>query len=274
MLHDADASLACWLARVLPGGTKVRFDAPDAGWASRPLDPPFVDAFLYDIREDGDQARPASWSAIRDADGKAVARQPPPRHYRLRYLVTAWTACPAPAPTPDRDMAVPGSEDQATAEHELLGVLLSACIATDALPAGCLRGMLSNAGLPVLLRCAPADRNADPARCWAGFGLPPRVFLDLLLLVPLLPPPDSDLAPLPREIALDMTKPGAEGNGNADDIKAAGGITGIPRGEELPAGRRTAGAPGRRRERARITEHAVRPGQYQPHRPAEGRDQS
>lgn len=258
VLHDADTSLACWLAGVLPGGTKVRFGAPDAGWVSRPPDPPFLDAFLYDIREDGDQARPAGWSAIRDTDGKALARQMPPRHYRLRYLVTAWTAGVAPALPGNPPL--PGNPEMT--EHELLGDLMCACASLDALPADCLHGSLADAALPVLLRCAPADRDADPARCWAGFGLPPRVFLDLLLLVPLLPPPDTDLAPLAREIALDMTKPGAEGNGKADDNIAAGRMTGRPLAEELPAGRRTAGAPGRRREPPRITEHAVPPGQY------------
>jgi len=294
VLHDADASLACWLARVLPAGTKVRFDAPDPGWVAQPPDPPFVDVFLYDVRED-DKASQAGWSEDRDADGRVTRRQQPPRRYKLRYLLTAWAADPAAAEavptaagldggTPScgdgtavtggtmarAGRAVAASDGDGTAvagsrtmaEHDLLGALLSACVTTDVLSAGCLRGTLASAGLPVLLRCAPAGEQAAPARLWAGFGLPPRTFLDLLLIVPVLPPPDSDLAPPAREIALGVTKSGAGGNGSAEDPRIAGDAA-EPRSMQGAAGPhgqpRRARTPVRHWERSTITEHITRP---------------
>lgn len=267
VLHDADASLACWLARVLPAGTKVRFDAPNPGWTGRPPDPPFVDAFLYDVREDV-QENQAGWSDVRDAGGRVTERQAPPRRYKVRYLLTAWiadsaaeksvgekavsvTARPGDTMTPPRGpgTATPGGPGMA--EHELLGTLLSACATTDVLPAGCLCGALAAAGLPTLLRCAPADGQTDPARLWAGFGLPYRAFLELLLIVPVLPRPDTDLAPPAREIAVGMSKPGAGGTGSAADVTRAA--------DGLHSGRRGPTAPARRWPRSTITEHTIRP---------------
>lgn len=237
VLHDADASLACWLARVLPAGTKVRFDAPNAGWAERPPDPPFIGAFLYDVREDA-QGNHAGWSDVRDTEGRVTGRQSLPRSYKLRYLLTAWTA---------DSTAMPGEPGMAA--HQLLGALMSVCVATDLLPADCLRGALDAAGLPTLLRCAPADGQTDPARLWAGFGLAPRAFLELLLIVPVLPPPDRDLASPAREIALNMTKPGTGGSKSEADINGAVGAE----------GRRGRQGPARRRERSTITEHTTWP---------------
>lgn len=238
MLADADASLACWLARHLPAGTGIRFDAPRPLWAEQPPQPQFVDVFLYDVRRDGD-GRPGGWADVRDDAGRVVGRQRAPQCYRLRYLLTAWAAATATASAPngsggtvaeaeaagsatalaaaqgDTVMTPSGrpavsSNRPEVAEHELLGLLLCACAAQDALPAECLRGALAGAGEPALLRCSPADGRSDPGRLWTGFGLPPRAFLDLLLVVPVLPPMDRDLAPPAREIALDLTATGAD----------------------------------------------------------------
>lgn len=239
VLHDADASLASWLASVLPSGTKISFDAPESGWADGPPDPPLVDAFLYDIRED-EEGRPVGWAPIRDGDGRTIARQQAPRRYVLYYLVTAWTAGHEAPSAEAGDLPARGGP--APAEHEMLGALLSACAGLDTLPAECLRGSLAEAGLPMLLRCAPAGRDTDPGRWWAGFGLPPRVFLDLRLVVPVVPVPDRDVASPTREIALDVSKPGVGGE------------------EGLAPRRRPTGGPGRRWERSGISEHTVRPG--------------
>jgi hypothetical protein len=239
VLHDADASLASWLTSVLPSGTKISFHAPEPGWADGPPDPPLVDVFLYDIRED-EEERPVGWTPVRDGDGRTVARQQAPRRYALRYLVTAWTGG-YEAPSAEAG-GLPARGGPAPAEHEMLGALLSACADLDTLPTECLRGSLAEAGRPVLLRCAPAGRDTDLERWWAGFGLPPRTFLDLLLVVPVVPEPDRDVASPAREIGLDVSKPGA-----GDE-------------EGLAPRRRPTGAPGRRWERSGISEHTVRPG--------------
>jgi uncharacterized protein DUF4255 len=222
VLHEADASLACWLADVMPGGTRVSFDAPRPGWASGPPGSPLLDVFLCQVGEDG-EGRTAGWAAVRDAGGRTIARQQPPRRYLLCYLVSAWTTGPAEA------------------GHELLGALLTAAAGLDALPPGCLRGSLAAAGLPVPLRCPPPSRDTGHARWWADSGLPPKTLLELHLAVPVVLPPDGELAPPARAVSLGTAETG----------------TGNP--PRLPSGRRLAQGPGERRERARISEHPARP---------------
>lgn len=241
MLADADASLACWLARHLPADFGIRFDAPRPSWADQPPEPPFVDVFLSDVRQDGD-GRAGDWADVRDDCGRVVGRQRAPQRYRLRYLLTAWADAGAGAePNGSRATAAALAARPEVAEHELLGLLLCACATQDALPDECLHGSLAGTGLPTLLRCAPADGRDDLARLWTGFGLPPRAFLDLLLIVPVLPPLDRDLAPPAREITLDLT---AARTGSA--------ATTEPRGRPLGSTRRW--------ERKTVTEHAPPPG--------------
>src|SRR3712207_7071256 len=71
-----------------------------------------------------------------------VARHLPPRHFKLSYLITAWTQRP---------------ED----EHRLLSSLLMCFLRFDALPADLLTGPLGALGLPVPVTVAlppPEDR--------------------------------------------------------------------------------------------------------------------
>jgi uncharacterized protein DUF4255 len=220
VLHEADESLGCWLAEAVPGGTRVSFDTPHPGWAAAPPASPLLDAFLCHVGEDSD-GRLAGWAPVRDTDGRTIGREQPPRRYVLCYLVTAWTTGPAQAC------------------HELLGALLTACAGLDALPPGCLRGSLAAAGLPVLLRCPPAVADTGHTRWWAGFGLPPKTLLELHLVVPVVPPGVAVAAPA-REVSVGLA---ATGTGTSPQPPAARRVG------------RTAGGPGRRSERARISEH-------------------
>jgi Pvc16 N-terminal domain len=229
VIQDADRCLEAWLGSMLPPGVGVRFDAPDPAWARRPPERPFVDVFLYDIAEDVEGLTGDS-TLVRDPGGRAVARQPPVRRYRLSYLLTAWSA-------------------DVSADHELLGNVMAGCAGAAIIPGGCLRGALLEAGLPVQLRCAPPHGAATgTAGLCQALGVPPRAALTLIVVAPLVPAATADVAPPARSLDLNVAataqRAGATERGTA--------VT-PPSGQPLPA------QPGQRRrwERARITE---RPG--------------
>ena len=228
MIHDADRSLEAWLSSMLPPGVGVRFDAPDPAWARRPPERPFVDVFLYDIAEDVEGVTGDS-TLVRDPGGRAVARQPPVRRYRLSYLLTAWTA-------------------DVSADHELLGNVMAGCAAAAIIPGDCLRGALLEAGLPVQLRCAPPHGMTSAAGLCQAFGGPPRAALTLIVVAPVVPAATADVAPPARSLDLNLAA-----------TAQRAGATGQSGAATPPAGQPRPAPPGQRRrwERARITE---RPG--------------
>ncbi|HEX6525012.1 MAG TPA: Pvc16 family protein [Streptosporangiaceae bacterium] len=196
MLADLDRSIATFLGRLLPPGTTVGFDPPAAippaamppGMpaamppAIRPGEAPFLDAFLYDVRE---AQPPVSDGALtRDEAGYATGWQPPVRRYRACYLLTAWT----------------GTGSIATNEHELLGSVLAGCAAVRAIPQPCLYGVLAEAGEPVLLTCAAPDRAGDAAWLWPRLGICARTALDLTVVAPVVPPLATNLSPGVRSV--------------------------------------------------------------------------
>jgi hypothetical protein len=93
MIGQVDAALRTIVRSEAETGTDVEvvFDAPTKDWASR-RNAPTVNLYLYDIREDV-RRRERGWSEQR-SDGVVVSRSPAPRHFKLSYLVTAWTQRP------------------------------------------------------------------------------------------------------------------------------------------------------------------------------------
>jgi hypothetical protein len=226
VINDADRSLAAWLASALPDSVTITFETPEPSWAQRSPRLPFVNAFLYDIREDGTGVS-ADLSPVRAPSGALIGRRPAVRRYRLAFLLTAWAA-------------------EITAGHELLGSIMAACAADDVIPPGCLHGTLAEAGMPVALRCAPGEQASDPLRLWQSLGVPPRTAVVLEMTVPLVPAPRTDLAPPARQLDLDVASvPG----GIRPRAEAAAG----PANGDEPAdgAQRTSGS---RWERGRITE--------------------
>src|SRR5213592_1705262 len=130
MIQDVDESLRALVKRDALNGSKadVAFDAPTKEWSSR-RNTPTVDLYLYDIREDLEQ-REVMWENIRGESGVVSERRPPPRRFKLSYLVTAWTQRP---------------ED----EHRLLSALLSAFIRSPMIKPELLEGSLAEPNLPV-----------------------------------------------------------------------------------------------------------------------------
>jgi hypothetical protein len=176
MLGDLDRSIAAFFAPLLPDGTTVRFEAPAPGWAQAPPGAPLLAAHLHDVRE---SAQPPVAEAVlaRDDAGRATGWQLPVRRYRVSYLLTAWTA------------------DGPASQHDLLGAILVGCSTVEAIPPDCLRGVLATQGHPVLLSCAPADHAPAAPEFWPSLGIPPRTSLSLLLVLPVVPPLITKLAP-------------------------------------------------------------------------------
>ncbi|WP_239375898.1 DUF4255 domain-containing protein [Frankia sp. Cj5] len=224
MIHDVDATLAALLAaEALPGGeAEVVFDAPTRDWASR-LNGPCVDVFLYDIREDVGRREIAA-EPVRNTEGRIVARRPPPRRFRLSYLLTAWTRRP---------------ED----EHRLLSQLLGGLLRHDRVPAVHLRGQLAGQPLPVLLQLAlPPSGDRGIADVWNALGGELKPSLDLVVVAPFDPARVVEIGPPVREEPfLDVRRspvdPRAERTNRAADPTAPHASTVLG-----PAGVRSPGA--------------------------------
>jgi hypothetical protein len=143
---------------------EVVFDAPTKDWAAR-RNAPTVNMYLYDIREDLKRRARGQVNEY-DQRGYVVSRHLPPRHFRLSYLVTAWTQRP---------------ED----EHRLLAALLSCFVRHDNIPDGLLTGPL-RMGLPVGLTVAlPPPEDRSFADVWSALGGELKPSLDLVVSAPI-----------------------------------------------------------------------------------------
>jgi Pvc16 N-terminal domain len=166
MIHDLDESLRTLVRRDALQGSDVdiAFDAPTREWAAH-RNTPTVDLYLYDIREDL-QRRTVAWEPVRDENGRVSERRPPPRVYKLSYLVTAWTQRP---------------ED----EHRLLSAMLSCFLRNERLPDEVLAGTLAGTAAPILATIAlppPPDRSLSDV--WSALGGELKPSLDLVVTAP------------------------------------------------------------------------------------------
>lgn len=144
---------------------EVVFDAPTREWAGR-RNAPTIDVYLYDIREDLRRRERGLLNEYDDND-RIVARHLPPRHFKLSYLVTAWTQRP---------------ED----EHRLLSSLLSCFLRFDALPVDLLEGPLAELGLPVPLTIAlPPPEDRAFADVWSALGGELKPSIDVVVSAPI-----------------------------------------------------------------------------------------
>lgn len=166
MIHEVDEAIKALIrSEALDGsGVEVVLDAPTKEWASR-RNAPTVDAYLYDIRED---LRRRERGMINEygEQGRVVARHLPPRHFKLSYLITAWTQRP---------------ED----EHRLLAAVLACFLRHDKLPEELLGGTLAELGLPVPVSVAlPPPEDRSFADVWSALGGELKPSLDIVVSAP------------------------------------------------------------------------------------------
>src|SRR5712691_9482646 len=166
MIHDVDESLRTLVRRDVLNGANVdiSFEAPSKDWSSR-RNTPALNLYLYDIHEDM-QRRGVQFEETRDERGNVVERRPPPRQFKLSYLVTAWTQRP---------------ED----EHRLLSAVLSCFLRHPTIPADALSGTLAQGRHPIMLNIAlppPQDRSISDV--WSALGGELKPSLDLVVNAP------------------------------------------------------------------------------------------
>ena len=167
MIHEVDSALRTLIEREAAGmrDVEIVFDAPTREWAGR-RNSPTIDVYLYDIREDL-RRRERGMHNVYDAANVVVSRRLPPRHFKLSYLVTAWTQRP---------------ED----EHRLLSSLLLCFLKYDALPAEVLTGPLTELGLPIPITIAlPPPEDRAFADVWSALGGELKPSIDIVVSTPL-----------------------------------------------------------------------------------------
>ena len=203
MIAEVDEALCRALARVLPKGTVVRLDPPKPTWQTEKPSQA-IDLFLFNLAGDARGAA-SGWEEVRDAQGRVLSRQDPPRRYQLSYLVTA-------------------RAPQIAEEHELLDTALRALTDSEQLPESCLPEALLETGMPVLVDLDPAG----PGHLWTSLGMPARAAFVLTVSAPHRPKPDTELAPPADTIDLraDLSfgrgvhAPGDAGETNGDGAAA------------------------------------------------------
>lgn len=166
MIAQIDDALRSLVRNEALGGSEVEvdFDAPTKDWAAR-RNAPTVNLYLYDIREDV-RRRERGFSEQRGDDGYVHARRPAPRHFKMSYLVTAWTQRP---------------ED----EHRLLDQLLRCFLRYDALPDDLVVGPLAETGLAVPLTVGlPPPEDRAFADVWSALGGELKPSLDIVVIAP------------------------------------------------------------------------------------------
>ena len=166
MIHDVDESLRALVRRDVlnEAGIEISFDAPTREWSTR-RNAPVLNLYLYEIREDLTR-RGEQFEERRDERGFVIGRRPPPRKFKLSYLITAWTQRP---------------ED----EHRLLSAVLTCFLGFDAIPAEVLQGDLAEQGEPVRVTIAlPLAPERSITDVWTALGGELKPSLDLIVTCP------------------------------------------------------------------------------------------
>ena len=178
MIDAIDEAIRTLIRRdALNGGdVEVVFDAPNKEWAAR-RNAPTINVYLYDIREDL-KWRAYGTTEVRDGStGFVTARQPPPRHFKFSYLVTAWTQRP---------------ED----EHRLLSAVLACFLRFTVLPKDVLTGALDGLRPVVVAIGMPPPDDRPVSDVWTALGGELKPSLDLTVTAPIDPGrTDTDIAP-------------------------------------------------------------------------------
>jgi uncharacterized protein DUF4255 len=223
MIHDVDEALRKLVLEyaVNGSGAEVSFDAPTKDWASR-RNTPTVNVYLYDVREDLDR-RQIEWEEIRDESGRVTSRKPPPRRYKLSYLVTCWTQRP---------------ED----EHRLLSSLLATFLRYETVPRDALGGTLADIPQHTFISIAlPPPKDRSLADVWSALGGELKPSLDLVVTAPFDSQREIEAGPpVLEEPRIDVLPPAFDGleNGSAKGgakKTAAKGKKGKAAADEEPA---------------------------------------
>lgn len=190
VIADTDRSLANFLAAAFGAGTSVTFETPTHEWA-KSVKRPVVSCFLHRVVEDVGR-RSGDWSDERNADGRVAGRQPPVRFYQLHYQISAWA-------------------NTVEEEHQLLGAVMAACLAGETIGSEHVVGVLEGDAQPLLVRLGLPISDPGPQAhdIWSSLGVPLRASLELMLVAPLRPALNTDIAPPAEELSMVVEKLGS-----------------------------------------------------------------
>jgi hypothetical protein len=166
MIEEVDETLRGLIRTEVLSGSQVEvsFDAPTKDWAAR-RNAPTINLYLYDIREDLSR-RDAAWAPIYAPEGYVTGHHASPRHFKLQYMVTAWTQRP---------------ED----EHRLLSACLGLFLRHETLGPAEMSGALAEQPLPALVSVAlPLGPDRSIADVWSALGGELKPSLDLVFNAP------------------------------------------------------------------------------------------
>ena len=211
MIEEVDETLRGLIRTEVLSGSQVEvsFDAPTKDWASR-RNAPTINLYLYDIREDLSR-RDAAWAPIYAAEGYVTGHQPPPRHYKLQYMVTAWTQRP---------------ED----EHRLLSACLGAFLRHETLGPSEMTGALAEQPLPAMVSVAlPLGPDRSIADVWSALGGELKPSLDLVFNAPFVVGRSLTAGAPVRELPrLSIARADEDGGEAEHPARPLPGRTGVP----------------------------------------------
>ncbi len=166
MIHDVDESIRTLLREFVDeAGVEVHFERPQPETDGKRRTNPRISAYLYDVREEVD-LRSVGYDRVPVDENGAVVRRPPPRLFRLSYLLTV-------------------SAGSAEDEHRILSYALACFLRFDAIPQEALGGTLEGSPIPVRLSVAtPTASDAQQSGIWRALGVELKASLQLIVVAP------------------------------------------------------------------------------------------
>ncbi len=162
MIHDLDKTLKKLLERELSQiltSEQIKFDTPDDQFSPQP---PALDLFLYDVRENRD-LRSNEWLVERRSNGTAIKKAPPVR-VDCSYLISAW-----------------GSD--AEDEHRILGEVMRVLLRYPTIPAEILQGSLVVQEPPLPATTLQPGHLQSLGEFWQALGGKPKAALNYTVTI-------------------------------------------------------------------------------------------
>jgi hypothetical protein len=186
VIDDLDKTIRTLLTRDLPiSNLKVSFETPDAQFRPK-VEPPAINLFLYDIRENRDLRSNEVLTERRlYNDSVAIVR------VDCSYLVTAWVG----------DSSNSRTED----EHRLLGEAMTVLLRYPTLPPAILQGHLKDQEKPPTATLQPG-RLQSIGEFWQALGGNPKAAFDYTVTIGLQPFAQT-AEPLVKELDVEFEPP-------------------------------------------------------------------
>lgn len=170
MIDDLDRTLKELLVRELPSSLvkpdSISFDTPDNEFVTRKLQPPAINLFLYDMREN-QELRNNEWSIERQTNGTATKQRPTIR-VDCSYLITAWCS---------------DGQQSYLDEHLLLGEVMKVLLRHPTIPAEVLQGSLKGQEPPLRTAALRPSPMQSTTEFWQAMGGKPKATLNYTVTI-------------------------------------------------------------------------------------------